>query len=465
MAEKKRPNGRVKDGPPGLEYINGWYHYRRTFEGKTHQKALKTKSFAKAVRMVEELNESIEDKKIQPALALNRAQIDFEKAATDYLAIRPLRPRSRKKYELLVRNITTGMTALLGRPLLLITDFTKPLVQDYVKKRQTDPCSPNGHPNTPKQEGVSPKTIDGELALLKSILRNAVTRGWLVSVPPLDGLSPKKPKKLVDMSSVARPLEEDELPQIFQAAKKYDCQQKGFFVYDNYFFAILATYIYAGLRHEECQYLEWTDIDFKADLLKIRSKMVECRRRLMLSDVAYRVVKKYLRPEGVAFPNNPQILDEIGPKLKMRSHKWLLAIQSQDVHLDSNCIFLNEKFRWQPKASEGEVVLHPDLKSVLLALEPQKTGNFIFPDPDGGFWRMHFERHLHNIVRLAGITAHIRVHDLRHTTGAMLRRRGVALETIKEILRHANIEETLIYAQYEHAEGRQAISKLPALIV
>ena len=74
---------------------------------------------------------------------------------------------------------------------------------------------------------------------------------------------------------------------------------------------------------------------------------------------------------------------------------------------------------------------------------------------------MRFERHLRRIAEAAGILDFTRVHDLRHTTGAMLRRKGVGLETIKEILRHSNIADTLIYARYEEAEGREAIRKLP----
>jgi integrase len=60
----------------------------------------------------------------------------------------------------------------------------------------------------------------------------------------------------------------------------------------------------------------------------------------------------------------------------------------------------------------------------------------------------------------AGITGHLRVHDLRHTCGATLRKKGVPLETIMGILRHADIRETLIYAPYHIEEGKKAIALL-----
>ena len=60
-----------------------------------------------------------------------------------------------------------------------------------------------------------------------------------------------------------------------------------------------------------------------------------------------------------------------------------------------------------------------------------------------------------------GIGGNLRIHDLRHTLAIRLRRdKGVAIETIMGILRHADIRETLIYAPYSLEEGRGAISRL-----
>jgi site-specific recombinase XerD len=61
---------------------------------------------------------------------------------------------------------------------------------------------------------------------------------------------------------------------------------------------------------------------------------------------------------------------------------------------------------------------------------------------------------------MAGILGRLRVHDLRHTLAIRLREKGVSLETIMGILRHANIEETLIYAPYQIEEGKNAMRLL-----
>lgn len=65
------------------------------------------------------------------------------------------------------------------------------------------------------------------------------------------------------------------------------------------------------------------------------------------------------------------------------------------------------------------------------------------------------------MIEIAGINKSIRPHDLRHTFAVSLRRQGIGIETIKELMRHANIEETLIYAKYDLEEGRKAMAKLP----
>ena len=74
-----------------------------------------------------------------------------------------------------------------------------------------------------------------------------------------------------------------------------------------------------------------------------------------------------------------------------------------------------------------------------------------------------FERAFKKITAAAGIKENIRVHDLRHTTGTMLRRAGVPVESIMHVLRHANVEESLIYSHFTQDEAQRAINKFPKL--
>jgi integrase/recombinase XerD len=90
-----------------------------------------------------------------------------------------------------------------------------------------------------------------------------------------------------------------------------------------------------------------------------------------------------------------------------------------------------------------------------------RTSNLVFPDPrGGGFWRYDITALVKMCAKRAGIEKNVYTHALRHTFATHLRRRGVPLETLKELLGHANIQETLIYAHFSPEEARAAIPKI-----
>jgi site-specific recombinase XerD len=60
-------------------------------------------------------------------------------------------------------------------------------------------------------------------------------------------------------------------------------------------------------------------------------------------------------------------------------------------------------------------------------------------------------------VKRAKITPHASTHDLRHTFATQMRRQGAPLESIKEILGHKDIADTLIYAHYSMKEAFNVI--------
>lgn len=149
--------------------------------------------------------------------------------------------------------------------------------------------------------------------------------------------------------------------------------------------------------------------------------------------------------------------------LRFQDHDHLRSLRVRDVDLQAGVLRCAEDYGWKPKASSGTIPLHDGLRVMLRRLAKQRRSEFVFPDPDGGPWRFHLDRHLDAISKMAKLKKPCpRVHDLRHTVGFALRRAGVALETIKALLRHASIEETLRYARYDIEEGRKAMEQLPS---
>jgi integrase len=136
-------------------------------------------------------------------------------------------------------------------------------------------------------------------------------------------------------------------------------------------------------------------------------------------------------------------------------------LKVHEIDLVGLKVTMKRSFRWKPKGTNGRVPMCKTVRELLSRLNETKTSNFVFAHHDGGSCRLDILSRLKKAQKLAGIEGGLRIHDLRHTLGFRLRRdKGVALETIMGILRHADIRETLIYAPYSLDEGRTAMAKL-----
>lgn len=224
---------------------------------------------------------------------------------------------------------------------------------------------------------------------------------------------------------------------------------------------LLKTYVYSGMRYEECRFLEWTDIDYRHNVVKIRPKKVTCKRELPVKDIE--LIKSLIEtdPSKPAFKESD--IDKIKHCVNLHIKDDFLRIKAKDFDFKKGILHYVEVFEWEPKATVGDVCMHKDLVEIFRRLEKQKTSNFVFPAQDGGYWRFKLLPLLKKLVAAAGISGERRVHDLRHTTGFMLRRAGVSLETICELLRHASLEQTMIYAQYTLEEGQKAMDNFPSI--
>lgn len=458
---KKREEFRDAEWPAGLfRRPTGMYHWRRSVDGDRRSKSLKTKRMDFAIAKAVELNAEIE-KGARKRDLISNSSMSFEEAAEHYIKHRQLTESTAKRYRAQVENFTTVCAKLIGRTTVNLDDIDNNLMTEYMALRAIDPKPQSGHKNTPKSRKASPKTIDNEITFVKSVLTHSVANNFISNLPMITVQVKHLPKR-GQASAIARPLEEGEIPQLLQAAKDYDRKHQGVNPYDTYFHDIICTFIYSGMRHGELQYLEWSDVDFGSDLIGIRSKSIQSTRRLVYSEDAARFFGQIVtgrRNDDLVFTDESDIT-RAGDYLKFKKREVLAELVVGDFDLARRELKFTENLDWRPKATESEVVLHPKLKAILKRLKVEADSNFVFPAPDGGYWRMRFERKLKKIADMAGLDGSLRVHDLRHTTGAMLRRKGVALETIKEILRHKNLEDTLIYAKYEHAEGRTAIVKI-----
>jgi len=104
----------------------------------------------------------------------------------------------------------------------------------------------------------------------------------------------------------------------------------------------------------------------------------------------------------------------------------------------------------RPKRREGAKVKAP------------AAGVYLFTSRDGTPYTTDGFRSVFFRARDRAKIADLTFHDLRHTAACRMRRAGVGLDTIKEILGHSDIRVTMRYARVDKHEKQAAVEKLPA---
>lgn len=467
MGETRQP-----DWPPGLYQAvypgqkakpQAHYFWRRQINGTRERIALGETRLA-AENRARFINESLDEGKSVEEVrrAILPTGGDFREAANRYLS-RDRAPKTVARYRAMIDNFERIATDILGRPMIRLTEINQDLVDEFATRRRTEEVSPNGHANTAKQKGAGTKTIHEEVLRVIAVLKDAVDRDDLKEMPRIKN-PVSSPAKKGQQSAIARPLDEGELKRVLDAARDYDKAQGDKWPYPSFWHDIIACYVYAGLRKDELRHLEWTDVDFANNWLRIQAKPRITNNRRVPVGAARDFLEQATcgKKPNAHVATREQDLETLGNLLRFKQAHILEALRVRDVDLEEGIVRLNETYSWKPKASQGNVPLHPYLRSVLEALKPLATSNFVFPHQDGGNWRVKVEEHVQRIYELAKLSQHHRLHDLRHTFGALLRRAGVRLEDIKEVMRHANIQETLVYARYDDKDGQAAVRRLPA---
>lgn len=180
-------------------------------------------------------------------------------------------------------------------------------------------------------------------------------------------------------------------------------------------------------------------------------------------------VPGFLRPEEVGLlrgviPDTPRgrrerAIFELG--LSSLRVSEVVGIQLDDLFLDRGQVRIVGKGGGQYLQPVSDAAAR-DLVA-WLAVRPVCPSRFVFiPLPPRGARGLHYvsaERVFKGYLRAAGITRPLSFHALRHTVGVTLADRGVPLEYIQDLLRHADPRTTRIYTSVARERLREVLQR------
>lgn len=249
--------------------------------------------------------------------------------------------------------------------------------------------------------GVKPATVNREIAALKGLFRQAVEVGTIIS-NPLAGM------KLAKIDSLAR--------------------------------------------------VRYLDDDEENALRAALDAREETIRQERASANAWRSERGYtLFPDlnGVAYADHlaPMILLSLNSGLRRGE---LFNLRHSDVDLDR--ALLTVRGEGSKSGKTRHVPLNAEALTVLEGWLSQATGELVFPGRDGKRLK-DIKTAWSRLVKDAGVID-FRFHDLRHTFASNLVMAGVDLNTVRELLGHADIKMTLRYAHLAPEVKAAAVAKL-----
>jgi len=98
------------------------------------------------------------------------------------------------------------------------------------------------------------------------------------------------------------------------------------------------------------------------------------------------------------------------------------------------------------------------LKNTLIGIRKNPNSPFVFTNRSGEPFK-DIRTQFSTVLRRAGVKR-IRFHDLRHTFASQLVMSGVDLNTVRELLGHADLKTTLIYAHLSQDHKKNAVNAL-----
>jgi integrase len=140
----------------------------------------------------------------------------------------------------------------------------------------------------------------------------------------------------------------------------------------------------------------------------------------------------------------------------------MINLQWRDIDFRGKRLEVRSDDEATPKGKRPRSVpMHGKLIRALKAYRGKTAEGFVFPRNDGRGPKSGKEgpsREFSKLLKQVGVGG--RLHDLRHTFGSRLVKKGVPLPVVKDLMGHADIESTMIYVHLHPTQYREAIDLL-----
>ena len=395
--------------------------------------------------------------------------VDYLTEAVDRLGLRSQHsPKTRAAYTNRVNQFVAFLTDRHPKALFL-DDLAPDSGNEYVEWRRAQWVTRSGKAkqSTPKHH-PSARTIHDDVRRLRALFRVA-TENKQIDKNPFEGVH--VPVKASDRVVNPRSLSEKEVKKLLSAAKKYDAEPNQLGAASTFrgmMHDIVQFYLLTGLRKEELIYLPWSHVDLNWEKYgRIEIQPINEPTTLLISPskehaMNIQTIASSLRSRSKLFANKRQMESCIAQNYADQETDALMSLPASAWDEETRLLRVPTCINWKQKATPGPIPMIKESNAILMRRKAANTSDspFVFPHPDNGPLRSDPLPHFKKLLVEAKLPKTVRLHDLRHTFGFTLRERGVPLETIMGLMRHADIKETMVYAKYSLGEGAKHIQRL-----
>ncbi|MHB1651627.1 MAG: site-specific integrase [Desulfitobacteriaceae bacterium] len=339
---------------------------------------------------------------VEQGIHIKESEITFEDFSKEWLADYENTGKKKKESTMLVRNLEIAR---------LLPFLGKSKLKDVTRKQY------QGALNGLKEKKLSQSTIVGSYTTGRMIFKKAVEFELIKNDPTRYASVPKSVKtidELEEEEEIIKYLEKSELKVFLQTAKDKGLGK------DYLIFLLLG---YTGMRVGEMCALKWKDIDLVEGSVNITKTYFNptCNaKKYKLTTPKTKASKRKISIEEI-------VLEELK---KHKAKQNIVIMKNRDSYHDKDFIF----------AKEVKDLGYPEHINTI-------------------------GRHMHSLLKKAGLNTSLTPHSLRHTHTSLLAEAGVSLPEIMERLGHKDAKTTTwVYTHTTQTMKKEASRKFSELM-